>query len=209
MTSIFWQNFLCIFNKDDEDFVEMVFNTTFDIQSKHWWLCTLKWLLQPGKLFSQAPGVLIQITMHYQYSSAQQCLHVMTIACNCAEAGSSSIAASFNQGAAIALMARIAVSKALLEVCCYWKEDPATFRLSDNFHIYPQFMFHTQRTQPVLLDSISIKADVVLLLDMFFHILIFHGDMDLFVDVMVYVQQHYTDTLTILHWNRPFLLELL
>ena len=30
--------------------------------------------------------------------------------------------------------------------------------------------------QPVLLDSVSIKPDVILLLDMFFHILIFHGE---------------------------------
>lgn len=30
--------------------------------------------------------------------------------------------------------------------------------------------------QPVLLDSVSIRADVVLLLDTFFHILIFHGE---------------------------------
>lgn len=30
--------------------------------------------------------------------------------------------------------------------------------------------------QPVLLDSISIKHDVILLLDSYFHILIFHGD---------------------------------
>ena len=30
--------------------------------------------------------------------------------------------------------------------------------------------------QPVLLDSVSIKPDVVLLLDTFFHILIFHGE---------------------------------
>ena len=29
---------------------------------------------------------------------------------------------------------------------------------------------------PVLLDSISIKPDVILLLDTFFHILIFHGE---------------------------------
>lgn len=29
--------------------------------------------------------------------------------------------------------------------------------------------------QPVLLDSISIKPDVILLLDTFFHVLIFHG----------------------------------
>lgn len=31
--------------------------------------------------------------------------------------------------------------------------------------------------QPVLLDSVSIKHDVVLLLDTFFHILIFHGEL--------------------------------
>ena len=30
--------------------------------------------------------------------------------------------------------------------------------------------------QPVLLDSVSIKPDVILLLDTFFHILIFHGE---------------------------------
>ena len=30
--------------------------------------------------------------------------------------------------------------------------------------------------QPVLLDSVSVKPDIVLLLDTFFHILIFHGE---------------------------------
>jgi len=103
----------------------------------------------------------------------------------------------------------------------YRKEDPASFRLTDNFSIYPQFMFHLRRSQflqvfnnspdetafyrhilneedvnnslimiqptlmsytfdvppqPVLLDSVSIKPDTVLLLDTFFHILIFHGE---------------------------------
>jgi protein transport protein SEC23 len=33
-----------------------------------------------------------------------------------------------------------------------------------------------QPPQPVLLDSISIRPDVILLLDTFFHILIFHGE---------------------------------
>jgi len=104
----------------------------------------------------------------------------------------------------------------------YRKEDPTSFRLTDNFSIYPQFMFHLRRSQflqvfnnspdetafyrhalneqdvnnslimiqptlmsysfdtppmPVLLDSVSIKHDVVLLLDTFFHILIFHGEL--------------------------------
>ena len=156
------------------------------------------------------------------------------------------------------LMSRIAVFKAeiddspdvlrwldrmLIRLCQkfadYRKEDPSTFRLTDNFSIYPQFMFHLRRSQflqvfnnspdetafyrcvflypscswsadsilshilneedvnnslimiqptlmsytfdtqpqPVLLDSVSIKNDVILLLDTFFHILIFHGEL--------------------------------
>lgn len=167
-------------------------------------------------------------------------LRVTTVARNFAEAGSPSIAASFDQEAAAVLMARIAVFKAeiddspdvlrwldrmLIRLCQkfadYRKEDPTSFRLTDNFSIYPQFMFHLRRSQflqvfnnspdetafyrhilneedvnnslimiqptlmsygidtapqPVLLDSVSIKPDVVLLLDTFFHILIFHGE---------------------------------
>lgn len=43
--------------------------------------------------------------------------------------------------------------------------------------IQPTLMSYTFDTppQPVLLDSVSIKDDVILLLDTFFHILIFHG----------------------------------
>ena len=103
----------------------------------------------------------------------------------------------------------------------YRKDDPTSFRLSEHFNIYPQFMFHLRRSQflqvfnnspdetayyrhllncedvnnslimiqptlmsygfdgppqPVLLDSMSIRPDVVLLLDTFFHLLIFHGE---------------------------------
>ncbi|KAI6015676.1 hypothetical protein EDC04DRAFT_2903611 [Pisolithus marmoratus] len=187
---MFQQSFPDIFNKDDKDIVEMGFNPTFDLQSEHQQLCTSKWLLQPGKLFSWAPLVLIQIMTHYQYSSGQQCLCVTTIACNCAEAGSPSIAASFDQGATTALMARIAVFKGEIDdspdVLCwldgmliwlcqkfadYWKEDPATL-------IQPTLMSYTFDVppQPAFLDSISIKVDVVLL-DTFFHILIFHRKM--------------------------------
>jgi protein transport protein SEC23 len=44
--------------------------------------------------------------------------------------------------------------------------------------IQPTLMSYTFDTapQPVLLDSVSIKPDVMLLLDTFFHILIFHGE---------------------------------
>ncbi|KDQ13407.1 hypothetical protein BOTBODRAFT_33712 [Botryobasidium botryosum FD-172 SS1] len=188
------------------------------------------------------PGTrgLIQYITHFQHSSGQMRLRVTTIARNFAEAGAPTISASFDQEAAAVLMARIAVFKAeiddspdvlrwldrmLIRLCQkfadYRKEDPTSFRLTDNFSIYPQFMFHLRRSQflqvfnnspdetafyrhilneedvnnslimiqptlmsytfdtppqPVLLDSVSIKPDVVLLLDTFFHILIFHGE---------------------------------
>ncbi|CAG8641256.1 8956_t:CDS:2, partial [Paraglomus occultum] len=183
---------------------------------------------------------LIQFVTHYQHSSGQFRLRVTTVARNFAEGSSPLIAQSFDQEAAAVLMARIAVFKAELEdgpdvlrwldkmlirLCQkfadYRKDDPTSFRLSDNFSIYPQFMFHLRRSQflqvfnnspdetafyrhvlnredvnnslimiqptlmsysmdaqptPVLLDSVSIKPDVILLLDTFFHILIFHGE---------------------------------
>ncbi|KAK4046985.1 GTPase-activating protein S23 [Microbotryomycetes sp. JL201] len=190
--------------------------------------------LQPG-----ARG-MIQFVTHYQHSSGQYRLRVTTIARNFAEAGSPSISDSFDQEVAAVLMARIAVFKAdiddspdvlrwldrmLIRLCQkfaeYRKDDPSSFRLNENFMIYPQFMFHLRRSQflqvfnnspdetayyrhilntedtnnslimiqptlmsyaleeqpeAVLLDSISIVPDRILLLDTFFHILIFHGE---------------------------------
>jgi protein transport protein SEC23 len=100
------------------------------------------------------------------------------------------------------------------------KDDPSSFRLADNFSIYPQFMFHLRRSpflqvfnqspdetafmrsvlnvenvsnslimiqptltlftfdkepEPVLLDSSSLADNVILLMDTYFHILIYHG----------------------------------
>ncbi|RSH95677.1 GTPase-activating protein S23 [Saitozyma podzolica] len=183
---------------------------------------------------------LIQFVTHYQHSSGQYRLRVTTIARTFHEGGHPAIAQSFDQEAAAVLMARIAVFKAeiddspdvlrwldrmLIRLCQkfaeYRKEDPTSFQLSQNFSIYPQFMFHLRRSQflqvfnnspdetafyrhvlndadvnnslimiqptlmsytfdvdphPVLLDSVSIRPDVILLLDTFFHILIFHGE---------------------------------
>jgi hypothetical protein len=44
--------------------------------------------------------------------------------------------------------------------------------------IQPTLMSYSfdKEPEPVLLDSVSIKPDVILLLDTFFHILIFHGE---------------------------------
>ena len=89
---------------------------------------------------------LIQFVTHYQHSSGQQRLRVTTIARNFAETGSPNVAASFDQEAAAVLMSCIAVS----------------------------YTFNTPPT-PILLNSVSIKHDVVLLDTI--HILIFHGEL--------------------------------
>jgi len=225
--------------------------TEIDIgQTSAWKICTIspstaqavyfEVVTPAGQPLQPGSRGLIQFVTHFQHASGQQRLRVTTIARNFAEAGSPSIAASFDQEAAAVLMARIAVFKAeiddspdvlrwldrmLIRLCQkfadYRKEDPTSFRLTDNYSIYPQFMFHLRRSQflqvfnnspdesafyrhilneadvnnslimiqptlmsytfdtppqPVLLDSVSIKPDVILLLDSFFHILIFHGE---------------------------------
>merc|ERR1712227_579083 len=104
----------------------------------------------------------------------------------------------------------------------YRKDDPSSFRLSPEFSIFPQFMYHLRRSnflqtfnaspdetayyrtlilrentmnslvmiqpallqysfdegppQPVLLDAASLKPNVILLLDAFFHVVIWRGE---------------------------------
>nr|CAD7265551.1 unnamed protein product [Timema shepardi] len=150
------------------------------------------------------------------------------------------ISAGFDQEAAAVLMSRMVVFRAetddgpdvlrwvdrmLIRLCQkfgeYAKDDPNSFRLSENFSLYPQFMYHLRRSQflqvfnnspdetsfyrhmlmredltqslimiqpilysysfngppePVLLDTSSIQPDRILLMDTFFQILIFHGE---------------------------------
>jgi protein transport protein SEC23 len=147
---------------------------------------------------------------------------------------------SFDQEAAAVLTARLAVyqtesdeiadvlrwvDRSLIRLCSkfaeYNPDDPQSFRLSAEFSLYPQFMFHLRRSQflqlfnsspdeaayyryiltrenttnslimiqptllsysfngppqPALLDSESVRADTILLLDTFFHVVVFHGE---------------------------------
>lgn len=188
------------------------------------------------------PGAsgLIQFITQYQHSSGQMRLRVTTLARALLDGTSPVISSGFDQEAAAVLMARIAVFKAevddspdvlrwldrlLIRLCQkygdYRKDDPSSFRLNENFSLYPQFMFYLRRSQflhvfnnspdesafyrhvlnreninnslimiqptltcysldapphPVLLDSASIRPDAILLLDSFFHIVIFHGE---------------------------------
>ncbi|KAL7984649.1 hypothetical protein Chor_003219 [Crotalus horridus] len=184
----------------------------------------------------------IQFVTHYQHSSTQRRIRVITVARNWADAQSQlqHIEAAFDQEAAAVLMARLGVYRAeseegpdvlrwldrqLIRLCQkfgqYSKDDPNSFRLSDSFSLYPQFMFHLRRSpflqvfnnspdessyyrhhfarqdltqslimiqpilysysfygppEPVLLDSSSILADRILLMDTFFQIVIYLGE---------------------------------
>jgi protein transport protein SEC23 len=152
----------------------------------------------------------------------------------------SPVKASFDQEAAAVLTARMAVyqtetddigdvlrwvDRTLIRLCSkfaeYTPDDPSTFRLSNEFSLYPQFMFHLRRSQflqlfnsspdeaayyryifsrenttnslvmiqptllsysfngppqAALLDAESVRADTILLLDTFFHVVVFHGE---------------------------------
>ncbi|KAG2457764.1 SC23A protein, partial [Polypterus senegalus] len=109
----------------------------------------------------------IQFVTQYQHSSGQRRIRVTTIARNWADAQAQiqNIAASFDQEAAAILMARLAVYRAeteegpdvlrwldrqLIRLCQkfgdYHKDDPSSFRFSETFSLYPQFMFHLRRS---------------------------------------------------------------
>mmetsp|Transcript_7167 Transcript_7167/g.14876 ORF Transcript_7167/g.14876 Transcript_7167/m.14876 type:complete len:836 (+) Transcript_7167:92-2599(+) len=150
------------------------------------------------------------------------------------------VKASFDQEAAAVLLARVAVhrtetedvadvlrwvDRSLIRLCAkfadYIPDDPNSFRLTPEFSLMPQFIFHLRRSQflqlfnsspdeaayyryilsrenttnslvmiqptllsysfngpptPALLDSQSVRADTILLLDTFFHVVVFHGE---------------------------------
>lgn len=152
----------------------------------------------------------------------------------------SPVKASFDQEAAAVLTTRMAVSqtetdevgdvmrwvdRSLIRLCAkfaeYEPDNLQSFRLSPEFALYPQFMFHLRRSQflqvfnsspdeaayyryiltrenttnslvmiqptllsysfngppqAALLDSESVRPDTILLLDTFFHVVVFHGE---------------------------------
>ncbi|CAM6090033.1 unnamed protein product [Calypogeia fissa] len=109
----------------------------------------------------------IQFVTQYQHGTGQWRLRVTTTARRWVDAAQvQELAAGFDQEAAAALMARLAVYKTkseevfdilrwldrmLIRVAAkfgdYQKDDPSSFRLSTNFSLYPQFMFHLRRSQ--------------------------------------------------------------
>ncbi|KAG0090329.1 GTPase-activating protein S23 [Podila epicladia] len=121
---------------------------------------------QQGQSLQPGSRGLIQFATHYQHSSGHFKLRVTTVARSWVDGNSPIVGQSFDQETAAVLMARIAVFKAeiddgpdvlrwldrmLIRLCQkfaeYRKDEPQSFRLSENFSIYPQFMFHLRRSQ--------------------------------------------------------------
>jgi protein transport protein SEC23 len=112
----------------------------------------------------------------YRHGDGSYRLRVTTVARRWAGPQSPEIAAGFDQEAAAAVMARIAVHRAetyhvrdvirwldkmLIRFTAkfgnYIPEDPSTFRLSNNFSLYPQFMYYLRRSQ--FIDVVNSSPD--------------------------------------------------
>ena len=185
---------------------------------------------------------MLQFMTQYQHASGRYRLRVTTI-CGLWHSDPNDlglVARSFDQEAAAVLLARLAVHRSDSEdsadilrwldrslirlgakFASYRKDEPSSFRLSPEFSIFPQLMFHLRRSQflqlfnsspdeatyyrgvlikenvvhslvmiqpsllcysfqgppqPVLLDAASVRPDCILLLDTFFHVVVFHGE---------------------------------
>ncbi|BES99806.1 transport protein [Nesidiocoris tenuis] len=112
----------------------------------------------------------IQFITQYQHASGQRRIRVTTIARNWADANTPAnmhhVSAGFDQEAGAVVMGRMVVHRAetddgpdvmrwadrmLIRLCQkfgeYNKDDPNSFRLPENFSLYPQFMYHLRRSQ--------------------------------------------------------------
>ncbi|KAK9496717.1 hypothetical protein O3M35_013012 [Rhynocoris fuscipes] len=109
----------------------------------------------------------IQFITQYQHASGHRRIRVTTIARNWADAviNLHDISASFDQESSAVIMARMIVYRAesiesvdalrwadrmLIRLCQkfgeYYKDDANSFKLPENFSLYPQFMYHLRRS---------------------------------------------------------------
>ncbi|KJH50616.1 Sec23/Sec24 trunk domain protein [Dictyocaulus viviparus] len=199
-------------------------------------------LFKHGSAIAQGARGVVQFVTQYQHADGRKRIRVTTTCRSWADLNTQqpNIAYSFDQEAGAVAMARLAAWRAatendtpdalrwldrtLIRLCQkfgeYAKDDANSFRLSDKFSLFPQFMFHLRRSQflqvfnnspdetvyyrhvlftenvlesttmiqpvlfsysfsgppePVLLDTSSILPDRILLMDDYFHVLIYHG----------------------------------
>lgn len=199
---------------------------------------------QNTELLKDGRQAYLQMVTRYKRSNGNTVLRVSTISKTFADPkndqGVAYIKAGFDQEAAAVLMARYASFRTITEYtfdilrwldrtlirlvskfATYKKDDPQSFRLSQELSYYPQFMFHLRRSQflqiyntspdesafyravlcrenvtnslimiqptlmaysldgpaqPVMLDMSSLAPTKVLVLDTFFHVVIWYGD---------------------------------
>lgn len=122
--------------------------------------------IQPNSAF------VIQFITRYRYGNMEMRKRVTTAARRWVGNQSPDIVAGFDQEAAAAVMARLAIDKAessfdpdvttwldtnLIEFASrhgdYIQEDPSSFRLLSNFSHYPQFMYYLRRSQFINVSS--------------------------------------------------------
>ncbi|GAB4851004.1 Protein transport protein S23 G [Ancistrocladus abbreviatus] len=116
--------------------------------------------VEPGSAF------FIQFITRYRYGALGVRKRVTTVARRWVTKQSPEIAAGFDQEAAAAVIARLAVHRAEMHYARdvirwlddnlirfaskfgdYIPEDPSSFRLSSNFSLFPQFMYYLRRSQ--------------------------------------------------------------
>ncbi|KAL3507749.1 hypothetical protein ACH5RR_033131 [Cinchona calisaya] len=116
--------------------------------------------VQPNSAF------FIQFITQYRYGNMGIRKRVTTAARRWVGSRSPEIAAGFDQEAAAAVMARLAIHRTRRDFARdviswldkklilfaskfgeYVQEDPSSFRLASNFSLYPQFMYHLRRSQ--------------------------------------------------------------
>lgn len=123
---------------------------------------------QHGAPMPQGGRGCIQFITQYQHPSGLRRIRVTTLARNWADATTNihHISAGFDQEAAAVIMSRMVVYRAesdegpdilrwvdrqLIRLCQkfgeYSKDDPNSFRLAQNFSLFPQFMYHLRRSQ--------------------------------------------------------------
>lgn len=137
-----------------------------------WKLCTVSsktciaFFFQVGGDDHPGPVFFIQFATRYCHGLAGARLRVTTVARRWVSSQSPEIAAGFDQEAAAAVVARLAVQRAeeyhardvirwlddmLIRFASrfgdYIPEDPSSFRLSSGFSLYPQFMYYLRRSQ--------------------------------------------------------------
>lgn len=139
-----------------------------------WKLCTLTnktciaFFFQAGDIQKAQPGsaFFVQFITRYRNGNSGIRKRVTTAARRWVGPNSPEIASGFDQETAASVMARLAIYKAEREFAedvvrwldntlirfaskfgDYVHEDPSSFRLSSNFSLYPQFMYHLRRSQ--------------------------------------------------------------